>query len=346
VNESNLPVPPVPAAVPYVQAAAGPSSYSPRTIGQVLDRTYRLTRGYFKLLVGIAAIPSGIVLLLVGLLEAVIWIPMIRQFPNPPLPEAMLQYLTPRIVIPVFIGFALLNLAIFSIYMAAASFASVQADSGVRVTLREAYGLAFHRGGRHVSLLLLMYLCACLPLLVIEAAVVLGAIAFAHGGAPPPSALFLLLPLVFLLYLGAAVYAVLLGLRLSLAFPACVAEGLTAVAAIKRSFQLSRGAMGRIFLVILVIYLVLYAGFLAIEFVAILVAVIAAIAAAVAHLHLAAPWSYIGLGLLGVGGLAAMILFVSLTYAATMAALAVLYHDQRLRKDGPPPATAQAGVAV
>ena len=346
MNESNLPVPPVPAAVPYVQAAAGPSSYSPKTIGQVLDRTYRLTRGYFKLLVGIAAIPSGIVLLLVGLLEAVIWIPMIRQFPNPPSPQAMLQHLTPGVVIPVFIGFALLNLAIFSIYMAAASFASVQADSGVRVTLRDAYRLAFHRGGRHVALLLLMYLCACLPLLVIEAAVLLGAAAFVHRGAPPPSALFLLLPLVFLLYLGAAVYAVLVGLRLSLAFPACVTEGLAAVAAIKRSFQLSRGAMGRIFLVILVIYLVLYAGFLAIEFVAILVAVIAAVAAAAAHLHPAAPWSYIGLGLLGVGGLAAMILFVSLTYAATMAALAVLYNDQRLRKDGPPPAPLQVGEAV
>jgi hypothetical protein len=66
----------------------------------------------------------------------------------------------------------------------------------------------------------------------------------------------------------------------------------------------------------------------------------------VAGLHPAAPWSYIGLGLLGLFAFAAMILFISLTYAAVTTALAVLYHDQRMRKDGPPPATLQAGEAV
>jgi hypothetical protein len=339
MNESYLPVPPV-------SAAAGASASSFKTFGQVLDRTYRLTRSHFKLLVGIAAIPSGIVLLLVISLEAVIWIPMIRQFPNPPSPEAMLPYLRPGVIIPVVIGFMLLNLAIFSIYLAAASYASVQADLGVEVTLGEAYGMAFQRGGRHLWLLGLCYLYACLPLLVIEAAVLLVADAFARGGATPAPALFLLLPLVFLLYLGALVYSIVMGLRLSLAFPACVAEGLTAIAAIKRSFQLSRGAMGRIFLVILVVYAVVVAGLLVIEIVAMIVAVIAAIVVMAAHIHLAAPWSYIGLGLLGVCGFAAMILFTSLTYAATMAALAVLYNDQRLRKDGPPPARTQAGGAA
>lgn len=346
MNEPNVPAPPVSAAAPSIPAAAGASSFGPKTIGQILDRTYRLTRSHLKLLVGIAAIPSGIVLLLVMSLEAVFWIPMIRHWPKPPSPEAMLQYLTPSVIIPVMVGFGLLNLAIFSIYLAAASYASVQADSGVEVTLREAYGMALHRGGRHACLLLLMYLCAGLPLLAIEVAGLLGISAFARSGGTPAPALFLLLPLVFLLYLGALVFAILMGLRLSLAFPACVAEGLTAIAAIKRSFQLSRGAMGRIFLVILVVYAVVIAGLLAIEFVAVMVAVIAAIAVSVAHLHVAAPWSYIGLGLLGVCGFAAMILFISLTYAAMTTALAVLYRDQRLRKDGPPPARQQAGEAV
>jgi hypothetical protein len=344
MNESNLPVPPVSAA-PFAPAATA-SMTGFKTFGQVLDRTYRLTRSHFKLLVGMAAIPSGIVLLLVMSLEVVIWIPMLRQFPNPPSPEAMLQYLTPGVIVPVLIGFVLLNLAIFSIYLAAASHASVQADLGVEVTLREAYGMALQRGGRHLWLLLLMYLCTALPLLLIEAAGLLGISALVRSGGTPAPALFLLLPLVFLLYLGALVYAILMGLRLSLAFPACVAEGLTAIAAIKRSFQLSRGAMGRIFLVLLVVYAVVVAGFLVIEFVAIMVAVVAAIVAMVAHIHLAAPWSYIGLGLVGVCGFAALVLFTSLTYAATMAALAVLYNDQRLRKDGLPPAAPQAGEVV
>jgi len=49
---------------------------------------------------------------------------------------------------------------------------------------------------------------------------------------------------------------------------------------------------------------------------------------------------------LGLCALGAMILFISLNYAAVTTALAVLYHDQRLREDGPPPATQQAGEAV
>src|ERR1035438_7268224 len=345
MSESHVPVPSVPAAVSYLPAAAAPASPRPKTIGEVLDRTYRLTRGYFKLLVGIAAIPSGIFLLLMLLLEAAIWIPMIRQWPKPTSPEAMLQYLTPAVIIPVFVGFSLLSLAIFSIYLAAASHASVQADSGVRVTLGEAYELAWRRGGRYMWLLLLCYVYACLPLLAIEAAVLLGANAFAHGGATAPTALFFLAPLVFLLYLGAIVYAILMGLRLSLAFPACVAEGLTASAAIKRNFQLTRGAKGRIFLVILVIYAALYVGILVVEVAVGIVAAVGFLAASVAGLHPAAPWSYIGLALLGLFAFAAMILFISLTYAAVTTALAVLYHDQRMRKDGPGPATPQAGEA-
>jgi hypothetical protein len=73
-----------------------------------------------------------------------------------------------------------------------------------------------------------------------------------------------------------------------------------------------------------------------------MIAIIVAIVVMVTHIHLTAPWSYIGMGLLGVCGFAAMVLFTSLTYATTFTALAVLYHDQRLRKDGLMPAAQQA----
>jgi hypothetical protein len=41
-----------------------------------------------------------------------------------------------------------------------------------------------------------------------------------------------------------------------------------------------------------------------------------------------------------------MIFFTALRGAALTTALAVLYNDQRLRKDGPPPAPLQVGEAV
>ncbi len=72
-------------------APSGPMPAAPKTFGQILDRTYRLMRAHFKTLVGIAAIPSLLMMLAVGLMEAAIWIPMIRQFPKQPTPEAMLH---------------------------------------------------------------------------------------------------------------------------------------------------------------------------------------------------------------------------------------------------------------
>jgi hypothetical protein len=346
MSESDIPLPYVPPAVPYAPVAAGPSYLGPKTIGQILDRTYRLLRSYFWLLVGIAAVPSALILAAVAAMEATLWIPMIRQWPKPPSPDAILHSFTPAVFIPVIVFFTLLSLAVFSIYLAAASYASTQADSGVRVTISEAYGLAWRRGWRHLWLLVLCYLYACLPLLLIEGVMVLGASWFVHGGTTATPVMFLLIPLVFLLYIAAIVYGILMGLRLSLAFPACVEEDLTAHAAIKRSFQLTLGAKGRIFLVILVVYAILYAGIFVVEIVAMMLAVIGFFVAMVAHIHLSALWSYIGLGFLGICGFAAMILFISLTYAGMTTALAVLYHDQRLRKDGPPPAPLQAGAAV
>jgi hypothetical protein len=332
--------------LPCFPAAAGPTPFAPKTIGQILDRTYRLTRSHFRLLVGIAAMPSALLLMVVAAMEAVLWIPMIRQWPKPPDPEAMLRYFTPAVFIPLIAIVTLVSTVIASIYLAAASYASVRADAGIRVTVREAYGLAWQRAGRYLWLMALLYLCACLPLLLMEGVLVAGSSMFARGQITASPAMFLLLPLGALLYIAAIVYAMLMGLRLSLAFPACVAEDLTASAAIKRSFQLTPGAKGRIFLVILVVYAALYAGMMVAYAAAGVLALIGVIAAALLHVHIAAPWSYIGLGFLGVCAFAGMILFISLTYAAMTTALAVIYNDQRLRKDGLPPATPQAGGAV
>lgn len=319
-----------------------PPPFAPKTFGQILDHTYRLTRTNFKLVVGIAAYPSCLLLLLIGLLEAAVWVPMIRHWHTPPSPEALFHYLTPSVIIPIVVVFILFSLAIFSIYLAAASYASTQADSGVKVTIRESYALAWRHGGRYLWLLVLCYVYAFLPLLLAEGAALVGAIAFTRGGGAHNPAVFLLIPLAVLVYIAALVYGIIMGLRLSLTFPACVEENLTVRAAIRRSFQLVRGAKGRIFLVVLVVYAILYAALIVIELVTMLLGAIGFFLAMALHAHFTPPWSYMGLSVLGICVFAALLFFISLTYAALVAALAVLYHDQRLRKDGPLPASAQA----
>jgi len=338
MSESNAPI-------PYVQAA-GSSSFGPKTISQILDRTFRLTRSHFKLFVGISAVPSALLLLVIAGLEAVFWIPMLRQLPKPPDPGVMLHAFTPAIIFPAVIVMMLLNLAIFSVYLAAASYAATQADLGVKITIGDAYGLAWKRLRTHLWLLTLCYIYAFFPVLLIEVSVLVGGGLLVHSGMTASPLVFLLIPLAALLYLAALVYGILMELRLSLAFPACVTQELTASVAIKRSFQLTRGAKGRIFLVILVIYALLYAGILVAELGAALLALIGVLIAMVLHVHPQAPWSYIGIGVLGFIAFAAMILFISLTYASLMTALAVIYNDQRLRTDGMPTQPAAAGEAV
>ena len=324
---------------------SGPMPAAPKTFGQILDRTYRLMRAYFKTLVGIAAIPSILMMLAVGLMEAAIWIPMIRQFPQQPNPEAMLHNFTPAVFFLVFAVFSLLCVVIFSIYLAAANYASTKADLGIKVTIGDAYSLAWRRKGRYLWLMILMHLYLYVPLAAVLALVGLAAtlLHFVAGvGAGSWSMFFLVLTLV-LLYLGFLVYAILIMLRFALAFPACVMEDLSAWASLQRSAKLTHGAKGRIFLVILVIYAALYAAMLVLELVAVLLGVVGAIVMMVLHAHVTAPWSYIGIGLIGICAFAGMVLFISVTYAALVAVLAVLYHDQRLRKDGQLPVPAQSG---
>ena len=318
---------------------------APKTFGQILDRTYRLMRAHFKLLVGIAAIPSILMMLAVALMEVAIWIPMIRQFPKQPTPEAMLHNFSSAAIIFVFVVFSLLCFAIFSVYLAAASYASTRADSGVKVTIGESYSFAWRRIGRYLWLVILVHLFIYVPIAAVLALVGLAValLHFAAGvGASPWSILFLVLTLV-LLYLAVLVYSILILLRFALAFPACVVEDLPHGHRCSAAQGSPAEAKGRIFLVILVIYAALYAAMLAIELVAILLGAVGVIVAMVLHAHVAAPWSYIGIDVIGICAFAGMVLFMSLTYAALVAALAVLYHDQSLRKDEPLPAPPQAG---
>jgi hypothetical protein len=345
MNESHAPVPPVPAAAPYPPAAAGASPPGPKTIGQVLDRTYRLTRGYFKLLVGIAAIPVGEPFLFAGSMLTVMVVSDVRRWPKPVSSGLMDRYFT-GVVGPVFLVFCLLSLAIFSIYLATASFASTNVDSGIKVTVRDTYGLAWRRAGRYLWLLVLMHLCAFLPLVVIDGAVLPGARALlSHAMAAAP-AFFSLAHLQVLFGIAILVYAILALLRLSLAFPACVSEGTSAYAAIKRSFQLTRGAMGRIFLVLLVIDVILYAAYVALLVVSFLLFGACNSAIEALHLHLAHAVGSVLVSFFFLCGVAVMFLYTALRGAALTTALAILYNDQRLRKDGPTPATAQVGKAV
>jgi hypothetical protein len=235
-------------------------------------------------------------------------------------------------------GFFVLLFLVFALYEPAAVYAALQADAGVKPRFREAYALALSKAARFVWLAILRCLIVAGPILVL--AVIVGggvALVFAKGQgnfSPDKELAWLpLLMLLMLLYFGSMIYSILAFLWLALACPACVAENLTAASAIGRSFKLTRGAKGRIFLLLLVLYAIYYAAALVAE--CVLAALGSAGALVMMLLHVALkPWGLVAIGVGAFCVLVVIFLLVAYVWSSFATAFAVVYHDQRLRREG------------
>jgi hypothetical protein len=321
-----------------------PTPPIPMTFGQILDRTYRLMRAHLRLFLGIAAVPAATILVFIS-----VWMTLIFKIAGPQLTGK-----TPGIGavaggVPllfstvIFVCYPLI-LLIYALYLPAAAFAATQADRGVMVSFRQAYNLAWSCFGRSLWLMVLCILYVVVPVALIAALIGTG-VALIHHAAGLGSGqafAFFLIPLLVLLYLAILVYSVWIMLRFAVAYPACVEENLTAWASLQRSSSLTRGGKGRIFLVMLVVYAVVYAAELACILVLLILAAVAALIAMSAHVTVGSPPFFM---LVGLGVLAYMLVIaatVLISYAAFTTSQAVIYHDQRLRKDGRAPQTGLA----
>jgi hypothetical protein len=334
MNEPGLPAP------VYVSTAA-PLPPGALTFGQILDRVYRLMRTHLKLFVGIAGVPAAAIFLFTAaMLSFMVKFIIAAQAAGNPIPPPVFP---PHFPLMMLIGEPLLIL-VYALYLPAAIHAAVQANLGVTVTFREAYRAAWSRFGRYLWLMILWTLYLLVPIALVAAAIGVGT-AFAWMHHPPGNASisgfpFFLIPIVALLYLGFIVYSILIMLRFALAYPASVAENLTAWASLRRSAQLTRGSKGRIFLAILVVYAAVYAVQLVCMLILGVIASLVALAAMMAHVTLGSPAfiTLVGLGVLGY--VLTIVLTILLAYSALTTVLAVLYHDQRLRKQSTSPAPA------
>jgi hypothetical protein len=178
-----------------------------------------------------------------------------------------------------------------------------------------------------------LYVICFFPALIIQLAMFAGMGLTALHRAQPNPIMIVLFPILSVLQMAALIVGLIIGLRFALAFPASVIEDLTAWQAIKRSGVLTRGAKGRILLVILVIYAATYLAMLVLMIGAALMGALGFLIFSGAHLQHSTPaiWGLAILG--GVGFLAAMVLFTAASWAGYVTAFAVIYNDQRLRID-------------
>jgi hypothetical protein len=294
----------------------------PQAFGQVLSRIRQLMRPQLKLFIAIGALPAGVAVGIYGVILALVVLAI--QFVHPPIGAAGVAIIALACVAGA-LGVAAILLAM-ALYEPAASYAGLELDAGRTVTFREAYAVAWRKAGRYLWLLLLRQLLIAGPALVLAPfffLLTLGASLAGGKGAPLLAAIGIML--LALLYIGAMVWAVLVMIRLVLAYPASIVENLTAWEAVRRSNRLSQGGRLRIFLVGLVLYAITYAAMLVLELAFGIVAGLGMIPILI--FHLGPAWMITGAVLLGICLLSALLLLGMCMSSSYSVAFAILYRE-------------------
>ena len=314
--------------------------YRPMGLGQILDRVLRLLRANFRLLMGIAAVPGLTMLITYGMLLAAMG-PSLISAMRENKPEEMFHQAA--ILSAVFFPLMVVYLVVFAVYLAAASYAAVLADRGTRVTFSDAYQVACSRVGHYVLLTLAIYAVTFLPAFLLEIPILVSSALMGAQKATPNPAFILLFPLLIFLILAAFIGGALVALRLSLAFAASIFESLGVKQAIRRSWTLTRGALGRIFLVALVIYAAIY--------IATMVLIFGAMIVGVTGFFLLGPHDHASAHSITVFAICAFVAYLAVigiitmgTWAGFTTAFGVIYNDQRFRIDGASVAQGVSGV--
>jgi hypothetical protein len=221
----------------------------PSSLSEILDRTAQIYRSRFLVFLGIAVIPTGMLLVFAG--GAVLSI--LRWGPNGAAASpGLIGMLTIAfagalllVVLPVLV-------AITALAQAAMNHAAARAFFGQPITIRDSYKIVWRRGWRYIGLFVfeivavwVVPFAAWFVILLLSA----GLAALAQTAGLGTGGLFILA--AFLIVVGLITYGFWMALRLSLAFPACVVEQIGAWDGLKRSGMLTTGTRGRILLLYL-----------------------------------------------------------------------------------------------
>jgi hypothetical protein len=303
-----------------VESAMPLAELRPLSLGELLDRSFTYYRKYFWVLVGIMAIPQLFAVALSVFSQALQ--ASSASPPAAPTPEpeaaAMAGYIVGAIL--GFLGAVILYMLVYSVALGATTLAVSEIHLTQSTSVRSAYRKMKGKVWRLVDLIfsILLRAGACF-LVVLVAMGVLGGMAGQAGTGPGMILGVLGVLAAFVLSLVAAVLVIL---RYGVAIPALVLERISAREALKRSVKLTKGFLGRVFLIGLMMTIVswvvasIFQGpFLVAIFV-------------LAMKHTQPPLWLNTLSAVagGVGG--------ALSGPLLMIPLALLYYDLRVRKEG------------
>jgi hypothetical protein len=217
--------------------------FHPSTLSEILDRTAQLYRAHFLVFLGIAAIPTAALVAPLGSIILLIrWMGVRGDSPTTGIVAGLGIGVASLVAVPLYIG-------VTSLATAATNHAASRAIFAQPINVRHAYKAVWARGWRYVGLYLVeLGAVWVLPLGAWTAVLTISAMLATLLG----SAGSTLLALLAILIISALfVYALWMSIRLSLAYPAIIVEQSGAWTAMRRSWLLTSGTRGRIFLLYL-----------------------------------------------------------------------------------------------
>jgi len=285
----------------------------PLSLAELLDRAFSLYRRHFLLFVGIMALPS-VAMLIVAIL---------MQFMDGPAPAATGAAANPEeaigLIVLVFGAFVLMMILYWITYavaLGASTAAVAEIYKAQPATIAGAYGAMRGRIGRLAWLLLQVGVRLFGVLLLVGAAAALGGAGF--GVVLHPA---LGIAAMVLIFGGGFLLFCWMALRYAIVVPPAVLEDHTASESIARSVELTYGNRWRVLVLLIFTGIVNYAGLMLFQWPFLAAAMIAG------------PETTTGfwLNLSGaVTGAAAS----AVTSPLAVVAMAVLYYDLRIRKEG------------
>jgi MFS family permease len=295
----------------------------PLNLGEILDRTAQLYRRNFWLYVGTAALPLLFVLALAIPAGAIFIIPGVAGSGTwDSTPAAVIAIvLLCLIAIPIY-------LAVYVYSYAGITQATVSVHLGEKPTIRATLKSVHTRFWTYLWYLLLQGIMAALIPMAVTMSIILPLIYLMSRPDVDLGSRFALGFLMFLVAVVAIGAVVWLALSFALGMAACIVEKKTAWQSLVRSWHLSKGTRGRIFVTNLLVAALAFAIGMALAIpVLILVAVLPAAGINVAH-------SSAALVVMEIVRVALDFISQVLLAPIYMIAAVLFYYDQRIRKEG------------
>ena len=288
----------------------------PLSVGEVFDRAFSLYKRNLWMFVGITAIPAVFALamtIIMQVMQHMMMTNVATLAEDPDAGAAAVMAIVGMLGSIFVIG--IIYWVVYMIALCATTYAVSEIYVGRATTIKQSYSGMRGRIGALIVLMLLVGIRLAVLWIAGGIGLTLGAVVagLVH---PVISGLFLVIGLLALVLGGGWMM-----LRYGMSVPALVVEGLSPGDAIRRSIDLTRGRLGRVFLLVLCAVMVTYAAMLIFQGPFTIGALVAG------------PESALGFWL-NIAGAVTGTIGTTFTTPFMIIGLALLYYDARIREEG------------